>query len=155
MRLFRSVPSSDFACCPPFPPSAQSLALLPSLSIDQSIHPSAPQARSFPRRRQARSFPPSFLPFPSFLALALVCAVRAAVPGPVPGRPGDFLQNELHIFFFQNRGKAPERSIRKEQRQNAKEEKCEQGRQAAFFAVTLPQAHLRLSAAASRPPPIV
>jgi hypothetical protein len=101
MRLFRSVPSSDFACSPPFPPSAQSLALFPSLSIDRSIHPSAPQARSFPRRRQARSFPPSFLPFlpfPSLLALALVCAVRG--PGPGPGQARDLEGFQQGQIFF-------------------------------------------------------
>jgi hypothetical protein len=96
MRLFRFVPSSDFACFPPFPPSAQSLVLFPSLSIDRSIHPSALETCSFPYRRQSRSFPslfpslPSFLPFPSLPSLPLPCPCLrlSAVPGPVPGRPG-------------------------------------------------------------------
>ena len=68
MRLFRSVPSSDFACCPPFPPSAQSLALFPSLSIDRSIHP-----RRRPAPFHAAGLLLPSLPFPSFLRL--VCAV--------------------------------------------------------------------------------
>ena len=81
-----------FSRCPPFPPSAQYLALFPSLSIHRSIHPRRRQARSFPPPH-ARSFPS--LSFPSFLPSLPCPSLRwRAVPGPVPGKPGT-----MRIFF--------------------------------------------------------
>ena len=77
--LFLPIVPAPFPC----PPPARSLALC---SVHQSIHPYAPQARSFARRRPAPSSLP--LSFPFFLALSFVCAALRAVPGPVPGRPG-------------------------------------------------------------------
>ncbi len=104
MRSIKQTPTTDVHatlsfrsvfcfCLMPSVPSLHSISCSFPFPVHRSIHPSTSQTRSFPLRRQARSFPPAFLPFlpsfPSLPSLPLPLFTLSIGPGTGPGQSRD------------------------------------------------------------------